>query len=354
VLLAEDNLLNQEVALDLLQHVGLRVDLASDGVQAVELAGKHRYDLVLMDLQMPHMDGLDATRRIRAMPAHSRTPILAMTANAFDEDRENCLAAGMNDHIGKPVAPQVLYTTLLRWLPESGVQTDRAVLSRAPAQAADAVTVSMGPAVSQDALIEALRIIPGLSVELALRSVLGRTRRLVSLLQRFAQDHGQDGHKLALMVHERDLVGAGRLAHTLKGLAGTLGLTQVQSAAAQVEHCLRENALSAAAPCDLGGLQQALDAVCEAIGGLPQQVPPATPSTIDLPDLHAELAEFERLLATDDLQATTLFDRLRPNLQNRVDPARVQKLAQHLDDFALDLALRDLQALIAELGPTGV
>ncbi len=117
VLLAEDDLVNQEVATVLLGNVGLAVDVAHHGAQAVEMAGKGHYALILMDMQMPVMDGLQASRALRVLPHLHKVPIVAMTANAFSEDREACLAAGMNDHVSKPVEPQVLYEVLLRWLP---------------------------------------------------------------------------------------------------------------------------------------------------------------------------------------------------------------------------------------------
>ncbi|MBP6070798.1 MAG: response regulator [Candidatus Accumulibacter sp.] len=120
VLLAEDEPINQEVSRGLLADAGLMVDLAEDGLQALALAKQNTYALILMDMQMPHMNGVDATKAIRALPGYSQTPILAMTANAFDEDRQVCLDAGMNDHIAKPVDPDKLYETLLSWLEKRG------------------------------------------------------------------------------------------------------------------------------------------------------------------------------------------------------------------------------------------
>jgi CheY-like chemotaxis protein len=116
ILLAEDEPINQEVSRMLLEDVGLKVDLANDGKEALALAGQHRYALILMDMQMPKLNGVEATRAIRALPGYATTPILAMTANAFDEDRQVCIDAGMDDHIGKPVDPDRLFEALLKWL----------------------------------------------------------------------------------------------------------------------------------------------------------------------------------------------------------------------------------------------
>jgi len=118
LLVAEDNVVNQEVAVSLLEIAGLLVDVADNGRQAVEKARRNRYDLILMDMQMPELDGLGATRQLRGDPGASLgAPIIAMTANAFGEDRATCLAAGMNDHVAKPVSPEALYATLMHWLP---------------------------------------------------------------------------------------------------------------------------------------------------------------------------------------------------------------------------------------------
>lgn len=119
ILLAEDEPINREVSLCLLDAVGLKADVALDGNEALDLARRNRYALIFMDMQMPNRNGIDATRAIRADSLNRATPILAMTANAFEEDRQICLAAGMNDHLPKPIDPQVLFETLLKWLGDS-------------------------------------------------------------------------------------------------------------------------------------------------------------------------------------------------------------------------------------------
>jgi CheY-like chemotaxis protein len=116
ILLVEDEPVNQEVARELIDQTGLRVETAGDGLAALEMLDRDAYDLILMDIQMPRMNGIEATRAIRARPDGGSVPILAMTANAFEEDRRQCLACGMNDFVAKPVDSEVLFSRLLKWL----------------------------------------------------------------------------------------------------------------------------------------------------------------------------------------------------------------------------------------------
>ncbi|CAD5372654.1 putative Histidine kinase [Rubrivivax sp. A210] len=178
VLLAEDNPVNREVAADLLRSVGLVVETAENGRVAVEQVLARPYDLVLMDMQMPVMDGLSATREIRARAGRA-TPIVAMTANAFAEDRAACLAAGMNDHVAKPVDPPQLYATLRRWLPLPG--------DAAPALPAGGTA---GGAPERPALLQRLADIKGFDCGQALRHVGGQLETLERVLARYAQTYG--------------------------------------------------------------------------------------------------------------------------------------------------------------------
>ena len=128
ILLVEDNAINREVAVELLHGVSLSIDTAENGRVALEKVRSNQYDLILMDVQMPEMDSLEATRLIRCMDGKAELPILAMTANAFDEDRQACMTAGMNDFVAKPVNPDNLYSTLIKWLPERETDGTSALL----------------------------------------------------------------------------------------------------------------------------------------------------------------------------------------------------------------------------------
>ncbi|RTL26351.1 MAG: hybrid sensor histidine kinase/response regulator [Rhodocyclaceae bacterium] len=238
ILLAEDNPVNQEVALALLEETGLRVDVANDGVEALQKAAHNAYDLVLMDVQMPNMDGLEATHALRQLPQCASLPILAMTANAFDEDRRACLDAGMNDHVAKPVDPDSLFAALIHWMPPRGPAP---VVGHG--EQGDAA-VSAG---KEQALREALAAIDGLDLAFGLSLVRGKFATYRRLLAMFVDTHEGEVVRIRGALDAGDLDTAQRAAHSLKGSAASLGLVRIQQAAAAVEAPLKGAAEGAAA-----------------------------------------------------------------------------------------------------------
>ncbi len=232
VLLAEDNPVNREVAEELLARVGLVVECAEDGGRAVDLALVRRYDLVLMDMQMPVMDGLAATRAIRQR-AGASLPIIAMTANAFAEDRAACLAAGMDDHLAKPVNPEQLYATLLRWLPLQETAT----------------VTSAGPAPAVPPLGNRLASITGLDAEHALANLGQDLPMYGRLLRRFAETYAGDAAGLASRSNPARWAAE---CHSLRGACGAIGAVALAGQAATLEQALLHGDPATLAP----GVQQ--------------------------------------------------------------------------------------------------
>jgi len=228
VLLVEDNLVNQEVALDLLGEVGLQIDLAENGQQAVERVQKQDYDLVLMDMQMPVLDGIGATRLIRALPGRASLPIIAMTANAFAEDRQRCLAAGMNDHVAKPVSGELLYETLLQWLPP---EEDAEVETAPPVTAA--------PTTEADRLA-ALAELTEIDVQAGLNNMMGRVPSYLRLLSHFAEGAQASNERLKKALAGGEAEALRDAAHSVKGTSGALGLLDLHVRAQALEAAVRQ------------------------------------------------------------------------------------------------------------------
>jgi CheY-like chemotaxis protein/HPt (histidine-containing phosphotransfer) domain-containing protein len=242
ILLAEDNELNQEVAAGLLDGTGVSLDIADNGAVAVEKVQTRPYDVVLMDIQMPVMDGIEATRLIRADDRFRALPIVAMTANAMASDRERCLAAGMNDHIGKPIDPHELMRVLARWARREGT-VNLAVSPPTITEASDAVA--------------AAPLIDGVDTKAGLARTGGKPEQYANLLRRFAERHANDPAEISRALEAGDRALAQRLAHTLKGVAATMGVNAVSAAAQRIEEALKTGDDIGNGVGDFGGLSRA-------------------------------------------------------------------------------------------------
>jgi len=231
ILLVEDNEINQDVAIALLSDAGFVVDLAENGRIAVEKVQTGDYDIVLMDMQMPEMDGVEATAVIRKDARYNRLPIVAMTASVMQDDRDRCLEVGMNDHVAKPIEPEQLWKTLLKWI------TPRSRGDQPPEQS------TVMPLNPEDAIVIPSDIL-GLDTSEGLRRVLGKKSLYLSMLRKFALGQKTVVDQIIQALEANDKTQAERLAHTLKGVAGNIGAVTIQEVSASLETALKKDEYS--------------------------------------------------------------------------------------------------------------
>ncbi|WP_051013527.1 ATP-binding protein [Pararhodospirillum photometricum] len=224
VLLVEDNPTNELVAVGLLEAVGARVDVAHDGVECVEKATQNSYEAILMDVQMPRMDGLTATRLLRKDPRFSDLPIIAMTANALRSQQEECLDASMNDFVGKPFDPADLYTVLLKWVTGEGAVEQQGLHD---------------VLVDHHAEIHFLGAIDGLDVRAGLRHMSGMRKLYLSALTQFIEQNQDTIDLFRGYLLLGDTQAIYDLAHSLKGVSATLGATSIHDAVVALERVAR-------------------------------------------------------------------------------------------------------------------
>ena len=226
VLLAEDNEINQEIAIELLEDVGLVVTVANNGKEAVEKAEQFTYDCILMDMQMPEMDGYEATRTLRKKSQFKKLPIIAMTANAMAGDREKCLEAGMNDHVSKPINIKELFDALIKWIPK---QENRGV--SAAAQQND-------PSSNSESDVLLPKELPGLDITAGLKIVGGNDKLYKKLLVKFENAYPQATETIKNLWETGNLKEAEMLAHTIKGVAASIGAKPLSYSAGIIEETI--------------------------------------------------------------------------------------------------------------------
>jgi signal transduction histidine kinase/DNA-binding response OmpR family regulator/HPt (histidine-containing phosphotransfer) domain-containing protein len=359
VLLVEDNDLNQEVATELLRGAGLVVDVADNGQIAVDKVQAARYDIVLMDMQMPVMDGLSATRIIREMPQFASMPIVAMTANAMQADREACRAAGMDDHVAKPIEPRELFQALLKWVkPRVAAMNNDARASAGPTERGAAT--SGGSSDTHQAVTAAEPKLPvgieGLDTALGLKRVLGKVPRYLSMLEKYVAGQCTAPAELRAALAEDDRATATRIAHTTKGVSGNIGAIAVVRLAEALEHAAKD----AATP------RAELDAMVNALEATLQPLVEAIAAQLPQADASAEAASAP--VAIDEALLTQVTQRLRELLSDMDSEAgdwlkahealvhaafaeQAKAIDAALQDFDFDLAVEQLDAAVAARRP---
>jgi len=335
ILLVDDNLINQEVAAEFLHTVGMTVIIAGNGREALEALDGQSFDLVLMDIQMPEMDGLEATRRIRNIPRYRDLPIIAMTAHAMTGDRDKSLAAGMNDHITKPIDQKVLYQALKQWIPPTGT------ISAPPRgqEQPPAKTVDDGDVPD----------LPGIDSQQAIRVLNGSTSLFRKMLYEFKNEYALLPTRLRELSEAGHWEQIGVYAHTIKGVAGYIGAPDLGATARELEEVLKEQRRDEAGSL-LPAFIDALDSVLSALSALP-----APESEVSGPGraenlgtdrklelLHGLIGQLER----GEAAAEYLFGEIRGHLAEDGVDELLGRIADAIDDIEYDGAAaltRELQ-----------
>ena len=318
ILLVEDNDFNQQVASELLVDVGAVVDIAENGSIAVAKIKSASYDIALMDMQMPVMDGVTATQEIRKL-GHSDLPIIAMTANAMQADREKCAAAGMNDFLTKPIDPDALFATLLKWHGrKAGAAASSLPKLDQPARGAD------DDGIPTD--------IPGLDTVAGLKRVRGKRPLYLDLLRKFASGQKDAVAQIRAAQTGGDVSTAERIAHTLKGIAGNLGAAGLQTLAAEAEAAIKAGGPAAA---ELAAVEKSLASL---IAALDPRIAPAEALDGGGEDAAAIVERLRVLLADNDPEAEELMESNLRLLRSAL-PGRADEIAAYVRAFDFDKAL---------------
>lgn len=342
LLLVEDNPVNQELALEILQSGGMRVDVANHGAEAVGKVLRGNYDGVLMDVQMPVMDGYEASRQIRATAGFSDLPIIAMTANAMTGDREMCLAAGMNDHVGKPIDVTQLFNTLAQWITPKAAPESHAGR----------------PTSAESESHAALPFVEGLDLRLAQQRLGGNAQLVRKLVRRFAETQRETMDRIRAAQRTGDLSLIAAEAHATKGLAGNIGASQLLEQAQAVERAARDGEVQNLERY-VDEMEQTLLSVLGSIdvsanwnltsardsGTAEQQNGP-----LDRAELERNLASLAARLMDDDPSASAFVAPVLHGLRGLGQSEASVQLSRQLDRYDFEGALATLRQATAAAG----
>ncbi len=340
ILLVEDNEINQQVAVELLEMENLIVTVANDGKEGVDAANSNPFDCVLMDIQMPVMGGYEASSEIRKIKKLKKLPVIAMTAHAMAGERERCLAAGMNDYVTKPIDPDKLFGTLVKWI-EPGERDYSAVKKDGPEETAE----------KQEVVIP--ETIQGIDVATGLTRVARNKKLYKKILLSFRTNNADSTEKIKKALDNKDMKLAERLAHTVKGVAGNIGANDLFTSAAAVEAAIKNSDTDQYGRL-LESFAEELGFVVKSIGSSFEQKQEAessagTDQPVDVEKVTSLLAEIKELLEEDFSEAESRVEQLKAMLASSKHKSRISKLESQVDGYDFDGAIETIDELSKSL-----
>jgi len=339
VLVAEDNLINQEVARSILKTVGIEVDVVNNGQEAVEAVFRNAYDAVLMDVQMPVMDGFQAVEMIHAEPAHQDLPVIAMTAHAMQGDKEKCLAVGMDDYLSKPIQSDLLFSILMKWIHPKHQGHAQSALEHCPA------------ACKESELIDNL---PGLDTASGLKRLAGNRRLYGNLILQFAREYAKTPQEIREALKLGDFQGIRQRAHAIHGVAANLSAVTLQASARELEGTADKGSLQDISMA-VDGFERAWHEVMESAARLASMRDTdqgeTDPQAFTLPDptvIAPLLTRLKRTLEENNMEAEDIMEELTQHLGPSAKMTGLNMLVQQIGNFDFDQALSTLQDLAAQ------
>ncbi len=341
ILLVEDNEINQQVAQELLEGVGFVVEIANHGKEALEKLESSTYDVVLMDIQMPVMDGYEATQEIRKSYQLNELPVLAMTANAMIADQQQAIASGMNDHIAKPIEPESLFATLVKWIKPGERELPPNFIDQQKQEEDEQITLP-------DSL-------PGLDINSGVNRIGGNVKSYLKLLARFQDNQTNIIEDIKSGLEKKDLELVQRLVHTIKGVSGNIGAMELHEASLELENNLKTEGGSGINN-SIEDLQNKLNQVFSAISEInsvsiesPEETLPSMGSPIDGAKIAPLLEELDELIDDHDIDAVDIVEQLHelildPKLKNTL--TEMSKNVENYKFTEAAEALSDLSQLI--------
>ena len=355
ILMVEDNEINMQVGRELLEQVGVRVSIAENGRKAVERVAKERFDGILMDLQMPEMDGYAATRAIRSNPKFADLPIIAMTANVMAGDLKKCLAAGMNDHIKKPIHPPTMYETICRSLKNiaesSEVQNKDSYQEIIPGR----------QKIHELEMVDLPESLDGVDIQIGLRNVNGNCNLYLKMLKNMNNRFRNIVEQIMVEVDRGALDDAKRLVHTFKGISGTMGARELYKMSDKIESAIESKEMHLL-PGLMAPFSMSVNRVMSALDPLARKEDSSQseevqsigkPEKLDLDRLQEVFTKLYRLIDEMDSETLNVIQEIKDLLGQSRFTENYRKLESQVNEYAFEEARDTLDRISYELGLGG-